>query len=194
MQWQVCALDGPGGSGKSSLALQLAKDLDASVIPMESFHLPKPKHRISAIAKNVDLDRFFEEVIYPIQQGVDISYREMDVVSGEYKPGRVLVPSYRKVIIDGTYSMDLAFRHAYDFTVFVDCHKEELLKRAVSLDGRDSSVTWLDKWLPSEETYFLAQGPLLAANLIVDGSKPFLKTSQILELVELGIERERRYH
>jgi len=192
MDWRVCALDGPGGSGKSTLALQMAIDLDAIVIPMESFHLPKPKHKISAIAKNVDLDRFLEEVIYPLEQGKNLSYRVMDLVSGEYRPERVLVPSHKKVIIEGTYSMELSFRQAYDFTIFVDCQKQELLKRAVALDGQDSSMTWLDKWLPGEETYLLAQGPLLAATLIVDGSTPFPTTSHLMELVQLRLEQENK--
>ena len=178
MHWKTCAIDGPGGGGKSTLAAQLATDLGATIISMDSFLIPESKYRVSAIAKNYDLDRFFEEVTEPLLDNRDINYRVMDQVTGALRTKRVKVPAGQQVIIDGVYSLELSFRDPYDFTIFVDAPKEALMSRAFSLEP--GSKSWLDKWLEGEETYFVAQHPKLAATLVLDGNKPFPSTAEIM--------------
>lgn len=178
LNWKACAIDGPGGGGKSTLAAQLASDLGASVITMDSFLLPDRKHRVSAIAKNYDLDRFYEEVTEPLLKKTDINYRVMDLASGTLSSERVSVPAGQQVIVEGVYCLELSFRDSYDFTIFVDAPKEQLMGRAFSLGAGTKS--WLDKWLEGEETYFVAQHPKLAAMLVIDGTKPLPPSAEIM--------------
>ena len=182
MNWRACAIDGPGGGGKSTLAAQLASDLGATVISMDSFLLPDSKYRVSAIAKNYDLDRFYEEISEPILDNRDINYRVMDLSTGKLAAQRVNIPAGRPVIVEGVYSMELSFRDSYDFTIFVDAPKEHLMTRAFSLEV--GSKSWLDKWLEGEETYFVAQHPKLAATLVLDATKPFPSTLEIMQNIE----------
>ena len=182
MHWKACAIDGPGGGGKSTLAAQLASDLGASVISMDAFLLPESKHRVSAIAKNYDLDRFYEEVTESLLDEKDISYRVMNLATGTLETERVNIPAGSPVIIEGVYSMELSFRDSYDFMIFVDAPKEHLMTRAFSLEV--GSKSWLDKWLEGEETYFVAQHPKLAATLVLDGTQPFPSTVEIMEKIE----------
>ena len=183
MHWKACAIDGPGGGGKSTLAAQLASDLGASVISMDAFLLPENKYRVSAIAKNYDLDRFYEEVTESLLDERDINYRVMDLATGTLGSQRVNIPAGSPVIIEGVYSMELSFRDSYSFTIFVDAPKEHLMTRAFSLEA--GSKSWLDKWLEGEETYFVAQHPKLAATLVLDGTKPFPSTAEIMEQIEI---------
>jgi uridine kinase len=178
LHWKACAIDGPGGGGKSTLAAQLAADLDATVISMDAFLLPESKYRVSAIAKNYDLDRFYEEVTEPLLDHRDINYRVMDQATGTLSVQKVNIPAGQKVIIEGVYSLELSFRDSYDFTIFVDAPKDALMARAFSLEIGGKS--WLDKWLEGEETYFVAQHPKLAATLVLDGTKPFPATAEIM--------------
>lgn len=173
------AIDGPGGAGKSALATQLAIDLGATIIPMDAFLLPERKHRISAIAKNYDLDRFYEEVTDNLLAKRDISYRVMDLTTGELRAEKVTIPAGQKVIVEGIYSLELSFRDSYDLSIFVDAPKKFLMTRAFEFEAGASS--WLDKWLPGEETYLAAQHPKLGAMLVLDGTQPFPSTSQIME-------------
>lgn len=182
MHWKACAIDGPGGGGKSMLATQLASDLGANVISMDSFLLPESKHRVSAIAKNYDLDRFFIEVIESLLDEKDINYRVMDLELGTLGDQKIHIPAGSPVIVEGVYSMELSFRDAYSFTIFVDAPKEHLITRAFSLEP--GSKSWLDKWLEGEETYFVAQHPKIAATLVLDGTQPFPATAQIMEQIE----------
>jgi uridine kinase len=182
VHWKACAIDDPGGGGKSTLAAQLAADVGATVISMDSFLLPESKYRVSAIAKNYDLDRFYEEVTEPLLDGRDINYRLMDIASGTLGSQRIGIPAGSPAIVEGVYSMELSFRDAYNFTIFVDAPKEALMSRAFSLES--GSRSWLDKWLEGEETYFVAQHPKLAATLVLDGTQPFPTTPQIMEKIE----------
>ena len=185
MHWKACAIDGPGGGGKSTLAAQLATDIGATVISMDAFLLPESKYRVSAIAKNYDLDRFYEEVTEPLLDHRDINYRVMDQATGILSTQRVNVPAGQKVVIEGVYSLELSFRDSYDFTIFVDATKDALMARAFSLEIGGKS--WLDKWLEGEETYFVAQHPKLAATLVLDGTQPFPSTAQIMEKIEANL-------
>jgi uridine kinase len=182
VHWNACAIDGPGGGGKSTLAAQLASDLGATVISMDSFLLPESKHRVSAIAKNYDLDRFYEEVTESLLDGKDIEYRVMDLSNGTLGTQKISIPSGTQVIVEGVYSMELSFRDSYNFTIFVDAPKESLMARAFSLEPGQSS--WLDKWLEGEETYFVAQHPKLAATLVLDGTQPFPSSTEIMGKIE----------
>jgi uridine kinase len=182
VHWKACAIDGPGGGGKSTLAAQLASDLGATVISMDAFLLPESKYRVSAIAKNYDLDRFYEEVTESLLDNKDINYRVMDLATGTLGTQRITIPAGTQVIVEGVYSMELSFRDSYEFTIFIDAPKEALMARAFSLEI--GSKSWLDKWLEGEETYFVAQHPKLAATLTVDGTKPFPSTAQIMEQIE----------
>lgn len=186
MIWKAMAIDGPGGTGKSTLAGQLAKDLGAQIIPMDHFLLPEVSYRLSAIAKNYDLERFVQDVIDPIVLGEPIRYEVQDSKTG--KPKIIRVPRDKPVIIEGIYSLEIRAREAYDFSFFVNADRETLLRRAVSTAGESGS--WLSKWLVGEETYLDAQSPKLAATLILDGSVPFPSTAQLMEMVELRVNQE----
>ena len=185
MNWKAMAIDGPGGSGKSTLAGQLAKDLGAEIISMDAFLLPATNYRLSAIAKNYDLDRFNQEVIDPLVVGESIKYQVADLKTG--KMTAVKVPAGRPVIIDGIYSFEVRFREAYDFSIFVHANRETLLHRGMSMQG--GSGSWLDKWLVGEETYLEAQSPMSATTLILDGALPTPSTAQVMEMLSLRLSQ-----
>ena len=185
MNWRACAIDGPGGSGKSTLARQMAKDLGAEIVSMDSFLLPEDKYRISVIAKNYDLDRFSEEVTYPLLAGEPVRYRVADAPNK--RMNWVEIPMEKPIIVDGIYSLEVRFREGYDFSVFVDADKETLLRRGVNKVS--GAASWLDKWLDGEETYLEAQAPMTAATLILDGAAPVPSTQQIMELIQLRVDQ-----
>jgi uridine kinase len=183
MQWRALAIDGPGGSGKSTLATKLAKDLGATVISMDSFLLAPEQYRLTAIAKNYDLDRFLEEVVIPLAAGEEISYRRSDSQTSEQEV--VKIPANEKIIVEGIYSFEVRFRSAYDLSIYLDASREELLRRGMSSELGGSS--WLDKWDLGEQIYLEAQSPMLSTTLILDGSKTFPNGEQVLAWCEMKV-------
>jgi uridine kinase len=184
MNWKAMAIDGPGGAGKSTLAKQLANDLGAEIISMDAFLLPATNYRLSAIAKNYDLDRFGQDVIDPIMLGEPIKYQFADLKTGKMKT--VKVPAGKPVIIDGIYSFEVRFREAYDYSIFIHANRETLLHRGMN---HSDSGSWLDKWLIGEETYLEAQSPMSATTLILDGSLPTPTTEQVMEMLSLRLSQ-----
>jgi uridine kinase len=163
----------------------MAKDLGAEIISMDSFLLQEEKYRISVIAKNYDLDRFSEEVTYPLLAGEPVRYRVADALNK--RMNWVEIPIEKPIIVDGIYSLAVRFRDGYDFSLFVDADKETLLRRGVNQVS--GAASWLDKWLEGEETYLEAQAPMTAATLILDGAAPMPSTQQIMELIQLRVDQ-----
>lgn len=188
MQWRSCAIDGPGGSGKSTLARSLAIQYSAKIISMDSFLLPPSRQRASAIARNYDLFRLYAEVIEPLAFHQPISYRVMDVATGQFEPQRRVIGAHERVILDGIYSHELAFRDAFDYTIYVGIPHEERMRRAVRLVGDLNGPTWLDKWLPGEDTYLASQTPMSSADLVLDDSKPFPSPNSIMDQLDRRLE------
>lgn len=181
MQWRSLAIDGPGGSGKSTLARKLAKDFGATVISMDSFQLPPEQHRLTAIAKNYDLDRFLEEVVIPLEAGQAFRYHHQDI--GTRSRTEVAIAADQKVIVEGIYSFEVRFRSAYDFSIYLDTPREELLRRA--MPSEQGVGSWLDKWHLGEQIYLEAQSPMLSTTLILDGSKHFPSGRQVIAWCEM---------
>jgi uridine kinase len=184
VDWLVLAIDGRGGAGKTSLAGSLAVHLNAKVISLDSFLLPKSKERNSAIAKNYDLDRFYLEVVDRVSRGVDIQFHPFDKAKGILSRQPIGVKAGKNLIIEGTYSMELNFRAVYKHKIFLDFQEEARLRRSLLAP---SSAEWLDKWTIGEDVYFETQDPKSAADLVLDASRPFPSPAQIMSQLDMKI-------
>ncbi|MDE7100629.1 MAG: (d)CMP kinase, partial [Anaeroplasmataceae bacterium] len=69
----VIVIDGMSASGKSTLALKLANALDANLIHMDDFFLPKELrtlNRYQEAGGNIHYERFKEEVVNHINENI----------------------------------------------------------------------------------------------------------------------------
>jgi len=96
---QLVSIDGPGGTGKTTLAssLQFLDPLIA-VVHMDDFDLPSNgkivgNPRVKAIGADTDWQRLLHEVILPLREGRKGKYRPFDRETGEFGRQRVLAPS-----------------------------------------------------------------------------------------------------
>ena len=77
----VIAIDGRAASGKSTVAAQLSKVLDAAVVHMDDFFLPptlRTPERLAASGGNVHYERFAEQVLPFLRTKTPFSYRRFD--------------------------------------------------------------------------------------------------------------------
>ena len=74
----IVAIDGRCGSGKTTLAARLQKDLRCAVYHMDDF-FPRPEQRteerLSRPGENVDHERFLEEVLLPLHGTQPVTFR-----------------------------------------------------------------------------------------------------------------------
>jgi len=70
------AIDGRCASGKSTLGAFLQKETGGNLIHMDDFFLrpeQRTKERYATPGENVDHERFYEEVLVPLQNGEDFT-------------------------------------------------------------------------------------------------------------------------
>lgn len=166
----LIALDGRCGSGKTTLAAQLAERFPGSrTIHTDDYYLP-PAQRVpgweTLPCANMDLKRLRAEVLNPARAGQPFSYIAYSCREGAYLPPVSCQPA-RLVIVEGSYSHHPALADCYDLQVFVTCSKAEQTRRLQAREG-DRYPDFAARWIPLEEAYFTQHNIEDAADFVMD--------------------------
>jgi uridine kinase len=165
------AIDGLSGTGKSTLAAELAKKLGAEVIHMDDFYLPLERRqgeRIASPGWNVDYERFRAEVARPFLDGKLPTY-------GAFRCDKqricetVAVPEASFYIIEGCYAMHPEIPDFYDLRIVLRDTKEACRSRILTRNGEEILRRFDGEWFPLEEEYLSAYMICELADVIVEG-------------------------
>ena len=149
------AIDGQCTSGKTTLAAQLAAIYDCNVFHMDDFFL-RPEQRTAArfaeVGGNVDYERFYREVLLPLQERQPFSYRPFDCSTFTLAEPVSVMPK-KLNIIEGTYSHHPYFDDPYDLKLMLQVdeatQRQRILQRPAFLHKR-----FFEEWIPMENRYF----------------------------------------
>ena len=153
----IVAIDGPCGSGKSSLATLLAELFSGRVLHMDDYYLPF-QQRLPGWEQtpcgNMNLERFLREALLPAARSETILCRPYSCQQGKLLETRML-PSAPLTIVEGSYSHHPLLAPHYDLKLFLHCSRQEQLTR---LKHRESAHldAYLHRWIPLEEAYYRA--------------------------------------
>ena len=166
----LVALDGRCGSGKTTLAAQLAQQFPQSiVVHTDDFYLP-PADRVAGWehipCANMDLKRLRAEVLPPARAGLAVPYRAYSCREGAYLPRQLFAPQ-PLVLVEGSYSHPPALADCYDLKVFVTCSREEQASRLMAREG-ERYPNFTSRWIPLEEGYFAEFAIEQAADILMD--------------------------
>lgn len=170
----VIAIDGNCGSGKTTMAKELAERLGANVVPIDYFYLPfkdRDPDWLNIIAGNMDFERLIKDVITPYMNKENYSlYRfnhrddATEFVSNEtYNP---------RLIIEGSYSFYPSLIHYYDYKIFLSVNSEVQRKRLIERE-KENFARFENIWIKKENTYFNELKIKEKADLIIDTSDLF---------------------
>ena len=151
-------LDGRCGSGKTTLAALLAARWDCTLVHADDFFLrpeQRTPERMAQPGGNFDRERFFAEVLSPLLEGRDASYRPYDCHAGALK-APVAAPLRPVVLAEGSYTCHPDLWPCYDLHVFVTAPLEVRLARLARRPGVDLEA-FRTRWIPLEEAYFAAE-------------------------------------
>ena len=151
------ALDGRCGSGKTTLAALLAARWDCTLVHADDFFLrpeQRTPERMAQPGGNFDRERFFAEVLSPLLEGRNASYRPYDCHAGALKTP-VAAPLRPVVLAEGSYTCHPDLWPCYDLHVFVTAPLEVRLARLARRPGVDLEA-FRTRWIPLEEAYFAA--------------------------------------
>ena len=117
----VIAIDGGAGSGKTTLAAELAERFGAFVIHTDDFFLrpeQRTPERFAEAGGNFDRERFFREVLIPLKKGEAFSYQKFDCHTLSLSESVEVMPTLLTVI-EGSYSHHPLFEGFYDLRIFL---------------------------------------------------------------------------
>ena len=169
----LVALDGRCGSGKTTLAAQLAERFPQSItLHTDDFYLPPPQ-RVTGWERipcaNMHLERLRAEAVAPARAGRAVCYKAYSCREGAYLPPRVLGPA-PLVIVEGSYSHHPLLRPYETLRVFVACTKAEQTRRLQAREGA-RYADFAARWVPLEEGYFAQYSIAESADFVVETTK-----------------------
>ena len=154
----ILAIDGRCASGKTTLASYLQALTDCAVIHMDHFFLrqeQRTKERYDTPGGNVDHERFLEEVIKPLEQGISFPYRPYDCSRGILGEP-IWIARNNLMLVEGSYSCHPTLWDHYDLRVFLTVDEQTQADRIQHRNGAKAADMFREKWIPLEEKYFAA--------------------------------------
>ena len=154
----LVAIDGPCASGKTTLAAELSARLSCPVIHMDHFFLrpeQRTPERLAEPGGNLDRERFAKEVLAPLREGKDVSYRPF-VCSTMTLGEPISIPHAPVTVIEGSYSCHPDLRESYDLCLFTTIDPAEQEGRLLAREGEEKLEVFKARWIPMEEAYFKA--------------------------------------
>ena len=165
----IAAIEGGSASGKTSLGTLLEKVYDINLFHMDDFFLQphqRTPERFSEPGGNFDRERFIEEVLLPLKNGGQFSYRKFNCSTMSLGEAVKVAPK-KLNIIEGAYSMHPELRDAYTITVFLDSDPEVQRGRILRRNGERMLQRFVNEWIPLEQIYFEKTGVREACAIII---------------------------
>jgi uridine kinase len=155
------AIDGPGGSGKSTFASQLSAAAGhAPIIHTDDF--ATPDHPIDW------WPHLLEKAMNPLLRGETAHYQRFDWPTLELAEWCTIDPA-PIVIIEGVTAGRSEWLEHLSFVIWVDTPRDERLRRGLERDGIETLAIW-EAWIPAEEAHYKRDPTRPRADLVVDGT------------------------
>lgn len=155
----VC-VDGPAGSGKTTLAAALAPHLGAQVVHMDDLYE-------GWVGLERGPERLLEWVLEPLAAGRPGRYRRYDWGLGRYVE-RHTVPLGDVLLVEGVGSASLVAEPFAPFVVWVEAPEDVRLARGLARDGAALEGEWR-RWMVDESAHHRAHRTRERADVVLDG-------------------------
>ena len=162
MRTRIVAIDGLGGSGKSSFARHLARALgDAPIVQTDDF---------ATWDNPIDWwPQLLERVLVPFSRGEPARY-ERSHWGGERNGERVEIEPAELLILEGVTASREAFAPYVTYSIWVEAPAELRLRRGLDRDGPEALEQWR-AWMAEEDEYVEREKPDERADLVVEGDR-----------------------
>lgn len=153
----VC-IDGPAGSGKTTLALRVAELCGAPVVRMDDLY-PGWTGLFEVEPEVLDL-------LGPLADGRAGTYRRFDWEAEEYRESHRVDP-VPLLVLEGVGSGNRAWRGLVTTLVWVEAPDEVRLARGLARDGEAHRERWL-QWMKDEARLFAQEQTRSHVDLVFD--------------------------
>ena len=157
------AIDGPAGSGKTTLATAVGDGLRSAGLVVETVHLDDLYEGWSGL--DGVWERLAVGVLEPLATGRPARYRRYDW-GAEAWADWVDVPVPDVLVVEGCGSAPRAVDEYAVLRLWVETGADERLARGIARDGEALRGHWL-AWMASEATHFAAERTRERADVLV---------------------------
>lgn len=155
----IC-IDGPAGSGKTTLAAQLAPLLSAQVIHMDDLYAGW-----TGIEEGVELLR--HQILEPLNHGKPGKYPRYDWMARKYME-RHQVPLGDFLIVEGCASATRIVDQYDPLIIWVEASDQVRLERGLNRDGQDLKPQWLT-FMEQERSIYREHNTAQRASIKLNG-------------------------
>jgi hypothetical protein len=152
----VC-IDGPAGSGKTTLAAEVHELSGAPVLRMDDLY--------PGWDGLLDVDPHVLGILEPLAGGTSGRYRRYDWAAGAYAEEHTVAPA-PLLVLEGVGAGNLAWSGLVTTLVWVEAAPAVRLARGVARDGEDQRAH-LVAWARDEDRLFAREGTRARADLVV---------------------------
>ena len=165
----LIAIDGPAGSGKTSLANQLASNLkSATTIHMDNLYNGWEDALTATLTRHLE-----EWVLDPLTQHQSVKYQKFDWINSEYGP-TVEVSDVELLILEGVGAAQARIRQQADLTIWIEVGAQIGLARVLNRDGAQI-LPYMLKWQERESAHFIKDQTKENCQIFIDGSNSQIK-------------------
>jgi uridine kinase len=163
---RLVAVDGPAGSGKTTLAAALAASLRAAGTDLAVFHLDDIYDGWAGL--DGIGERFAAWILEPLAAGRAGRYRRYDWVAGEFAEWRDL-PVPAVLIVDGCGAAQRSVDDVVSLRIWVEAPAALRIERGLARDGEAMRAEW-ERWMALEDKHFARELTRERADVRVDGT------------------------
>ncbi len=151
---RAVAIDGPAGSGKTTLAAQVASTLEAQrAVKVALLHMDDVLEGWAGLDDTAALEgRLLRQVFEPLAADLPARWQRYDWSSGRLTTWQDL-PVPEVLMVEGCGSGALAYSAYVSVLVWVEADRETRLARGVARDGAEVLPQWR-RWMDSESRHF----------------------------------------
>jgi uridine kinase len=157
----VC-IDGPAGSGKTTLAGEIARIRGARVIRMDDLY--------PGWEGLFDVGPEVLGLLGPLSEGRVGFYRRFDWLAGAYAETHAVEPG-PLLVLEGVGSGNRAWADLVTTLVWVEAPDDVRLARGLARDGENQRAHWA-RWMEDEQRLFAAEDTRHRADLVFANGAP----------------------
>jgi uridine kinase len=160
---RVIAIDGPAGSGKTTLAAGLARELkNCPVVHMDDLYNGWTQDLMVELGQRIN-----QQVLQPISQGLTSNYQQFDWYKNSFT-SQIEVPVHEFLILEGVGSASIVIADLITYLIWIEAKPDVVDERIVRRDG-EAIRPHLLAWHAKEAHYFAEQETKRRADMLLSG-------------------------